>query len=375
MDVFWITVLIVWAVAVTCICHALRCCCFAVKRHKPVAPFPEASNVKDILRRGAKIRELPEEADAIVVGAGASGLAMGAFLTKRGYKTLVLEQHDRAGGGLHTFTEKGFEFDTGFHYCGELRKGEPLRAILDYLTGGRVEFTALDACPVDNGIYDEVRFLATQDNEEVRPFQVPAGKAEWVAALKREFPKEHAAIDAYVADMKSCVSQSLTYNIWRTFPKDSWFSKLTYPLLAARFVSFQDNAADRLDSLTDNQRLKGLLGYLSVGCCGVLPHQIQYSTVLSLHEHFSSGALYPVGGPSEIARCVCDTSTSVVQCSSSLSLKQLCGYGEQSSCPNHRRRRWKGSGSVSSGQNFGRETSHQATKTRRTWCSFGKKRH
>ena len=26
--------------------------------------------------------------------------------TRRGYKVLVLEQHDRAGGGLHSFTEK-----------------------------------------------------------------------------------------------------------------------------------------------------------------------------------------------------------------------------------------------------------------------------
>ena len=35
------------------------------------------------------------------------------LLAKVGKRVLVLEQHDRAGGCCHTFTEKGFEFDVG----------------------------------------------------------------------------------------------------------------------------------------------------------------------------------------------------------------------------------------------------------------------
>lgn len=37
------------------------------------------------------------------------------LLAKAGKKVLVLEQHDRAGGCCHTFTEKGFEFDVGVY--------------------------------------------------------------------------------------------------------------------------------------------------------------------------------------------------------------------------------------------------------------------
>ena len=36
-----------------------------------------------------------------------------------GKKVLVLEQHYIAGGGCHTFKEKGYEFDTGLHYIAE----------------------------------------------------------------------------------------------------------------------------------------------------------------------------------------------------------------------------------------------------------------
>lgn len=41
-----------------------------------------------------------------------------AILAKKNKKVLVLEQHDIAGGCLHTFSEKGFTFDTGLHYIG-----------------------------------------------------------------------------------------------------------------------------------------------------------------------------------------------------------------------------------------------------------------
>ena len=65
---------------------------------------------------------------------------------------LVLEQHDRAGGGLHSFEEqghwashmasrrlRGFEFETGFHYMGEMKEGQELRSIVDSLTNHKVQ--------------------------------------------------------------------------------------------------------------------------------------------------------------------------------------------------------------------------------------------
>lgn len=56
---------------------------------------------------------MPEDLDAIVIGSGIGGLGLAVLLAKVGKKVLVLEQHDRAGGCCHTFTEKGFEFDVG----------------------------------------------------------------------------------------------------------------------------------------------------------------------------------------------------------------------------------------------------------------------
>lgn len=61
--------------------------------------------------------KVPENLDAIIIGSGVGGLGLAVLLAKVGKKVLVLEQHDRAGGCCHTFTEKGFEFDVGEENC------------------------------------------------------------------------------------------------------------------------------------------------------------------------------------------------------------------------------------------------------------------
>ena len=80
------------------------------KRPTPCPPFPMAKAPIDRLKRGLRKKDVPSSADAIVIGAGPSGLSLAVLLARRGLRVLVLEQHDRAGGGLHTFEEHGFEF-------------------------------------------------------------------------------------------------------------------------------------------------------------------------------------------------------------------------------------------------------------------------
>lgn len=59
-----------------------------------------------------------DDLDYLIIGAGPSGLAAGATLSKLGKKVLVLERIGKAGGGMHTFKKEEFIFDTGLHYLG-----------------------------------------------------------------------------------------------------------------------------------------------------------------------------------------------------------------------------------------------------------------
>lgn len=269
-------------------------------------PFPPVEPVEDVLKRGLKKKSLPTQADAIVIGSGPSGLSAAAFLTGRGYKVLVLEQHDRAGGGLHCFVEKGqYEFDTGFHYIGECGAGEPFRRIADWLTGGEIEWSPIHDCKVEPGMYDQVHFLNEDytNGHKEKPFSVPAGKENWAQALKEAFPDESKAIDTYMEEVEACSKTHLVYCIWRAFfPLGSLLSRLLKPLLAKPQLHYATKlASEQLDRLFQNERLKAILGYVTMGCIGVPPDQLNYAMLLAMHHHFSEGAFYPKHGPSSIA--------------------------------------------------------------------------
>src|SRR5262249_31629682 len=64
--------------------------------------------------------------DALVIGAGAGGLAAAALLAHHGYRTLVVESRDRVGGRASSVTEDGFTINTGaiaIEYGGALEEG------------------------------------------------------------------------------------------------------------------------------------------------------------------------------------------------------------------------------------------------------------
>jgi len=51
--------------------------------------------------------------DAIVIGAGLSGLTAAAFLAQGGARVLVCEQNAQAGGLFNSFWREGYLFDGG----------------------------------------------------------------------------------------------------------------------------------------------------------------------------------------------------------------------------------------------------------------------
>eukprot|EP00980_Cylindrotheca_fusiformis_P005223 scaffold1119_cov120-Cylindrotheca_fusiformis.AAC.3 len=57
--------------------------------------------------------DVPSEVDCIVIGSGLAGLSCAALLSHCDKKTVVLESHDAPGGCTHSWTRRGFHFESG----------------------------------------------------------------------------------------------------------------------------------------------------------------------------------------------------------------------------------------------------------------------
>lgn len=120
--------------------------------------------------------------DAIVIGAGMSGLMGANILSRTGRRVLVLERQPRIGGMLQGFSRQGVTFNTGLHYVGGLGPGESLEWLFRY-----------------HGLLD-LPWVRCDAGEEVvlngTSFLVPCG-SDFVAGMARQFPGQEPALRAY----------------------------------------------------------------------------------------------------------------------------------------------------------------------------------
>ena len=104
--------------------------------------------------------------DVIIVGSGIGGLTAGSLLARYGYNVLICESHGIPGGAAHSFTRKGFAFDSGpSFYAGigsHTASLNPLQQILTVL-GESLETVPYD--PLGEFHFPEGTFRAYQENE------------------------------------------------------------------------------------------------------------------------------------------------------------------------------------------------------------------
>ena len=191
-------------------------------------------------------------------GSGIGGLTVASLLAKAGKCVLVLEQHDQAGGCCHTFIDKGFEFDTGIHYIGEMTEGTLTRVLVDQLTEGRLGWTKMEE------VFDRV-ILGVGGQGDQREYPVPSGKGAWEKELIKCFPNEEKGIMKYFELVRQATGTSgLVMGMMKLAPK--WLASLlvwsgilgrwfpVVPLLPRSLMGV-------LDSLFTNPDLKAVLAY------------------------------------------------------------------------------------------------------------------
>ena len=234
-----------------------------------------------------------EHYDAIVVGSGIGGLCNAALLAKLGQKVAVFEQHYTAGGFTHSYEREGYEWDVGVHYIGEVHKSHsPLRRIFDVISDGKLKWAPMDE------IYDRIIVNG-------RSYDFPAGRDNFVAAMKGYFPEEGAAIDAYVELVDNVAKAARKLFAGQAMPP--WLAK-AYNLTRGMQIPKQTLMTTRevLESLTSNQELIAVLTG-QWGDYGMVPAEATFFMHASVVKHYFGGGSYPVGGSWKIAETIVPT--------------------------------------------------------------------
>lgn len=231
--------------------------------------------------------------DVIVVGSGLGGLTTAALLAKASKKVLVLEQHYTAGGFTHSYRRRGFEWDVGVHYVGEVHKpGSRLRRVFDAITDSQLQWARMDD-NYDRVIVDDV------------PYDFVAGAGAFRDELARSFPHARAEIDDYLRHIRAA-SRSLPAHFGPRY--------LPGPLrplvggLASRADGdyFSRTTRSVMSDIVTDPKLAGVLTG-QWGDYGLPPGQSSFGMHAIVAQHYLGGASFPVGGASAIARTIVPT--------------------------------------------------------------------
>jgi len=229
---------------------------------------------------------LQEAWDAVFIGSGPGCLTAAAVLAKAGWRVLVLERHYEPGGFTHTFKRKGYEWDVGVHYIGNVHRPQSVeRRLFDYITDGRLEWADMgspyDRALVDGGVYDFV-----------------PGWPEQVALWQSYFPAESEAIQRYADLIRDCAGASRSFFVEKAVPPI--VAGLAGPFMTRKFRQFSDRTTyEVLRELTANETLITVL-CAQLGDYGLPPNKSSFAIHAMVVNHYRNGGAYPVGGAPSI---------------------------------------------------------------------------
>ena len=168
-----------------------------------------------VIKQGFSKEKIPDNLDAILIGSGIGSLTTAAIMSRAGKRVLVLEQHDQAGGCCHTFIDKGYEFDVGIHYIGEMGHQTLNKTLLDQICEGQVEWAPLD---------DDFDVVHIGYGSDARTYPVATGTEAWKSLLKKQFPDETAAVDKYFDLLTASSKTSTIHGVMKMVPL--WLIKI-----------------------------------------------------------------------------------------------------------------------------------------------------
>lgn len=258
------------------------------KKYNEIKEKYDVKHSGEINRDRFNIKKIPENIDFIIIGSGISGLTTAGLLSRVGKKVLVLEQHYIAGGCTHCFKDKGWEFDTGIHYIGNIKSRNK---VLDLIMTKPIEWVPLGH---DNDlIYDNIII-------ENSVYSFKPGRDEMIKYLCDLFPKENKNIIKYINLVQRVAKMELFFLL--KIIKPFWLAKIIYCFFCNEFKHYASKSEyDVQSDFFKDERLKAVIGGLSIDG-GPPPKEQSFFIHAGILNHFIEGGYYPAGGPGIFAK-------------------------------------------------------------------------
>lgn len=251
---------------------------------------------KEILHRKFDVKYVPEEdVDYLIIGSGIGGLWLAACLAKFNRTSIVLEQHDIAGGFQHVFRRGPYEFVPGLHYIANLPLCAPLYDMVATTTTPLLQYhQAGHAVAADQGASHDLQVAS------LPPLQVKEGLENVREELHRAFPNEHDAIDQFLTLMEQAKWQAGQFATFKIFPP--WLAWILSQLVCSSYMKYASlTTAQVLEPLTSDGRLTTVLSAFG-GDLGESLADGSFVMQAAVLGHVLEGCHYPQGGPIQFVR-------------------------------------------------------------------------
>jgi len=217
--------------------------------------------------------------DAVIIGSGLGGLSCAAAFARKGYRPLVLEQHDKAGGYATAFGRPGgFVFDVSLHATGVgERNGVP------NLIAGFPEITEVEF------VSHPYLYRAIFPDYDIRVKQ--RDLQAYLKQIEDLFPDEAAGIERLFAE-----ARALSTDVMRISRAQGQVNLARFPIeYPALYQSGQQTWGQMVDRNLHNPKLKAIVS-AQWGYYGLPPSKLaSFYYALPAIGYFEQGGYYPKG--------------------------------------------------------------------------------
>lgn len=223
--------------------------------------------------------------DAVIIGSGLGGLSCAAAFARKGYRPLVIEQHDKPGGYATAFSRPGgFLFDVSLHSTGAGERNGVHNLIAGFPEITDVEFVA-----------HPTLYRAIFPDHDIRVAQ--RDPAAYIAHLVHLFPEEKAGIESLFADCQAMMREVVKISRM-TQELDEVLFPLEFPVLARYGRS---TWGQMVDAHLRDPKLKAIVSAQWV-YYGLPPSRLaSFFYAMPAIEYLQGGGWYPKGRSQSIS--------------------------------------------------------------------------